>query len=286
MDLFAVSAKTRQVGQPLAERLRPTTLEQVVGQEHLLGAGRLLAQIATAQVMPSMILWGPPGSGKTTLAQIVARQVGAQVETLSAVEAGVRDIRRLVGEARERRDQFHRSTVLFVDEIHRFSKSQQDALLPHVEAGTVSLIGATTENPSFSINAPLLSRCRVVVLEQLGERELDALLSRCLTDSRGFGDMNLCFADGVRDALIAHSNGDARRLLNSLEVAVSVACRDPSEPVRVTLAIVEEALQYRTLTYDKSGDEHYGVISAFIKSLRGTDPGRSGILDDQNARVR
>jgi putative ATPase len=272
MDLFSHSARRRKVGQPLAERMRPRELAEVVGQDHLLAPERLLGRVlADGSELPSIILWGPPGTGKTTVARLVAGEVGARFEPLSAVSAGVRDIREVVGRAADRRDQFGELTLLFLDEIHRFSKSQQDALLPHVEAGTVTLVGATTENPSFEVNAALLSRCRVLRLEPLGEDSLRELAARALRDrERGLGGYELELGPDVLDALVQHAAGDARRLLNSLEVAAHVA-HAAGERV-ITLPTAEEALQQRTLLYDKAGDEHYGVVSAFIKSLRGSDP--------------
>lgn len=272
MDLFSHSANKRGVGKPLAERMRPRSLDEVVGQVHLLSGDRILGRVlASGGELPSLILWGPPGSGKTTVAGLLAERVGARFESLSAVSAGVRDIRDAASRAAERRDQFGTPTLLFLDEIHRFSKAQQDALLPHVEAGTLILVGATTENPSFEIIAPLLSRCRVLRLEALSEDELRALAERALTDAeRGLGGESLSLGEDVLGALVAHAAGDARRLLSTLEVAAQIA--RAAKARTISLEAAEEAMQERTLLYDKAGDEHYGVVSAFIKSMRGSDP--------------
>ncbi len=275
MDLFAQSAKKRHVGQPLAERMRPRTLDELVGQAHLVGPGRILSNLGPGRAIPSLILWGPPGSGKTTLARLLGETLRADLIALSAVDAGVKDVREAVAKATDRRDQFGARTLLFIDEIHRFSRTQQDALLPHVEAGTVTLIGATTENPSFGVVAALLSRARVVRLEALSEDELGGLAHRAVADSeRGLAPLDVTLEPEVCAQLVATSAGDARRMYSVLEVAADLARRAAGDTrhAPITAEHIAEAAQGRTLLYDKAGDEHYGVISVFIKSMRGSDP--------------
>ncbi len=253
---------------PLAARMRPRTLDEYTGQAHLLGPGQPLRRAIEADAVPSLILWGPPGTGKTTLARIIARRTRAAFAPVSAVSSGVADLRQIVAEATRRRAHGQR-TILFIDEIHRFNKAQQDAVLPAVEDGTVTLIGATTENPSFEVIGPLLSRARVYVLKPLEEPHLRTILARALQDpERGLGRTPVAIEDAAIRALIALADGDARTALNVLEMCALTA-QATGEPVTPTL--VEEVIQ-RRLHYDKAGDAHYNTISAFIKSLRGSDP--------------
>jgi len=258
---------------PLAERIRPQRLEEVLGQDHLLAEGKMLQQMIKADQVPSLIFWGPPGVGKTTLARIIANVTKSRFVAVSAVLSGVKEVKQIIEEAEYQKKGFGRRTILFVDEIHRFNKAQQDAFLPHVEKGTITLIGATTENPSFEVISPLLSRSRVLVLKPLEESHIIQLLQRALVDSeRGLGKWNITVADDALQRLAVFANGDARMALNSLEVAAQLALeKDPKNPV-VMKETAEEALQRRTLLYDRAGEEHFNLISALHKSLRNSDP--------------
>jgi putative ATPase len=270
MDLFSsATAEASKSTQPLAEKMRPATLAEFIGQEHLLGPGKLLSGVAGAGKLRSLILWGPPGSGKTTLAQILANSAGAACVHFSAVTSGVKDLKKIIQEA-EQLQRLGKSTVLFVDEIHHFNKSQQDNFLPHVERGTLILIGATTENPSFEVISPLLSRCQVLVLKTLSAEHIGQIVDRALNDrERGLGKLGLTLAPEGREFLIQQAQGDCRVALNALESAATLA--ETNQQKEIALAQLQEALQKQPLRYDKAGEEHYNVISAFIKSLRGSD---------------
>ncbi len=274
IDLFEDQRK-KALGReaPLAARMRPRTFDDFVGQDHIIGTGRVLRLSIEADQIPSMILWGPPGVGKTTLANLIANVTKSHFDSVSAVTAGVADLRKIVESARERLGMYGHRTLLFVDEIHRFNKAQQDVILPHVEEGTVTLIGATTENPSFEVIAPLLSRCRVFTLKALTNEEVAVIVKLALADeNRGIGSLHADVADDAIHHLVTITNGDARVALNALELAVSATASDSSGARHVTLDTIEDALQQRSILYDKAGDQHYDTISAFIKSVRGSDP--------------
>ena len=258
---------------PLADRMRPKTFDEYVGQEQVVGRDRVLFRAIAAGRLPSFILWGPPGTGKTTLARLIANATQAAFEPVSAVTSGVADLRRIVAEARERRGMYAQATILFVDEIHRFNKAQQDVILPHVEDGTVTLIGATTENPSFEVIAPLLSRSRVFALQSLAPEEVEAIVNRAADDlERGLGDMGVNLAQDALAHLVNIANGDARIALNALETAAYATQPDADGKRLIDLDIIADALQQRSPLYDKAGDNHYDTISAFIKSVRGSSP--------------
>lgn len=257
---------------PLADRMRPRTLDEYVGQEHLIGPGKPLRTQVDRDDTGSLIFWGPPGTGKTTLAKIIANMTKAEFIEFSAVLAGIKEIKQVMADA-ERGRQYGTRTIVFIDEIHRFNKAQQDAFLPHVEKGNIRLIGATTENPSFEINSALLSRCRVYVLKPLTEEQIVLLLRRALTDhERGLGEKNLAASDDVLKKIASYTSGDARSAYNVLEVAAGLALRNSQGVREISDEIVRDALQKRILLYDKSGEEHYNLISALHKSVRNSDP--------------
>ena len=257
---------------PLAARMRPENFDDFVGQEHLVAKGKLLREAVITDKVFSMILWGPPGSGKTTMATIIANITNSNFIQMSAVESGVADIKKIVVEATQRQKAFNQKTILFIDEIHRFNKSQQATLLPHVETGTVILIGSTTENPSFEVIGPLLSRCRVFVLERLTTSHIKTLLEKALRDvDRGLGKLKIKIEPKLLDFIANSANGDARIALNALEIAVQISSKEEGGEIKVTEEKVTDALQHKALLYDKTGEEHYNTISAFIKSLRGSD---------------
>ncbi len=258
---------------PLAARMRPHSFDEFVGQEHIVGSGCVLRNAIESDQIPSIILWGPPGTGKTTLANLVAAMTKCHFSPVSAVASGVADLRRIASEAGDRLGMHGQRTILFVDEIHRFNKSQQDVILPHVENGTLILIGATTENPSFEVVSPLLSRCRVFTLEPLSDEQVEVILRRAMDDrERGLGGFQPRMDDDAMRALVTLSNGDSRVALNALELATSAVDADEKGVRNLTAAIIEDAMQRRAIMYDKAGDQHYDTISAFIKSVRGSDP--------------
>jgi putative ATPase len=257
MELFEpVKKRDRMRRAPLADRMRPKTVEEFVGQSHLLDEGRVLRLALDRGEIPSMILWGPPGSGKTTLAYLIAQRMGAAFVPFSAVTAGIKEIKEVIKQAQWHEQREGRRTILFVDEIHRFNKAQQDAFLPHVEQGIITLIGATTENPSFEVIAPLLSRVKVFRLDPLTEADLDRIVQRALEDpERGFGAEQPQLSPEGRQHLLRHASGDARAVLNTVELAAQIAPRRPDGTLEISLPTVEEAAQRRSLRYDKSGEE-------------------------------
>ena len=261
----------RKTANPLASRLRPESLEEFVGQKHLLGKGKVLRRLIDSDQIPSMIFWGPPGVGKTTLASIIANRTHADFVNFSAVTSGIREIREVMARAETSRCMGVK-TLLFVDEIHRFNKAQQDAFLPYVEKGSIILIGATTENPSFEINAALLSRCKVFVLQALSKEEIAGLLAHALGSPQGFGFLEVSVGEGLLETIAAFANGDARTALNTLEMAVTNGILDEAGRTTVTREVVEQCIGGKALLYDKNGEEHYNLISALHKSMRNSDP--------------
>jgi len=272
MDLFDYSNEKSHTGAPLATRMRPRTLEEFIGQNTIIGEGRLLRRAIQADQLSAMIFFGPPGTGKTTLAQIIANTTSAYFQQINAVTSGVNDIRAITSAAQERLKFEKQKTVAFIDEIHRFNKSQQDALLPFVEDGTIILIGATTENPMFEINPALLSRSRLFRFEPLNDDNVQAILQQALSDKeRGYGNYSVTMDEDALAHLVNVANGDARTALHALELAV-LTTPSSKGAIHITLAEAEESIQERVLQYDKSGDNHYDTVSAFIKSMRGSDP--------------
>ena len=260
----------RTIADPLASRMRPRTLDEFAGQEHLLGPGKVLRALIDGDRISSMIFWGPPGVGKTTLARIIANKTKSSFVDFSAVTSGIKEIREVMQQAEQNR-RFGERTIVFVDEIHRFNKAQQDAFLPFVEKGSIILIGATTENPSFEVNAALLSRCKVFVLNALTPEEIERLLQTALTDPRGFGGQDIHAEDGALPMIARFSNGDARTALNTLEMAVLNGRREGGT-VTIERSLVEQCTSKKSLLYDKNGEEHYNLISALHKSMRNSDP--------------
>jgi putative ATPase len=274
MDLFELQQeKNLRKDAPLAERLKPEKLEDYVGQEHILGKGKLLHRAIIADRITSLILYGPPGTGKTSLAKVIANSTKSNFVRLNAVTDGLKELREVVAEAKNNLGMYNLKTILFIDEIHRFNKAQQDALLPFVEKGTIVLIGATTENPYFEVNNALISRSMLFKLEPLKEKHIEKIIARALEDKEvGFGNTNICMEEEAVNYLANMANGDARSALNALELSVLTTDRDEEGKINITLEVVAECLQKKHIKYDKNRDEHYDVISAFIKSMRGSDP--------------
>ncbi len=276
-DLFSASVKDDKKNEPLASRMRPLSLDEYIGQEHIVGEGKLLRRAILTDRLSSIILFGPPGTGKTTLAKVIANTTQSNFLNLNAVLAGVQQIREAVANAEENRKLYGRKTILFVDEVHRWNRSQQDALLPWVENGTIILIGATTENPFFEVNKALVSRSRVFQLESLSEEHMQKVADFALSDEeRGYGTWKIEFAEGALEHLIHTASGDARSLLNALELAIEASPEfqsgDRESTIKIDLETAEESIQQRVVLYDRDGDYHYDIISAFIKSIRGSDP--------------
>jgi putative ATPase len=274
LDIFEHQfEEEKQREAPLAARMRPSSFDDFIGQRHIVGTGRVLRKSIEAGQIPSVILWGPPGSGKTTLANIIAHMTNSHFTPISAVNSGVAELRKAMEEAVERRQLQRQKTILFIDEIHRFNKTQQDAILPFVEDGTISLIGATTENPSFAIIAPLLSRSRVFTLKPLSNEEIEVILQRAINDiTLGLGSLKLEIDQNAVKGLIEAAGNDARVALNALEIAAINTPPAADGKRRITIEAIEDTMQQKTLLYDKTGDQHYDLISAFIKSIRGSDP--------------
>jgi len=274
VDLFELQAEKNLLKEaPLAERLKPGKLEDYVGQEHILGKGKLLWRAIKADKITSLLLYGPPGTGKTSLAKVIANSTKSNFVRLNAVTDGLKELREVVTQAKNNLGMYNVKTILFIDEIHRFNKAQQDALLPFVEKGTLILIGATTENPYYEVNNALISRSMLFKLEPLNEENIKCIISRALVDKiSGFGNTNICMKEDAGNYIASMANGDARRALNALELSVLTTDRDKDGIINITLEVAEECLQKKHIQYDKNRDEHYDVISAFIKSMRGSDP--------------